>query len=742
MQNYYRICRTLLLVIICSHCLQGQVNIIPFDSDWKYYDLGEEPSGPWQNENYMDASWANGNAQLGYGDGDENTVIGDTTLTGYFRHVFNVSDPSIYTDINLTLLYDDGAVVYLNGTEIWRVNMPTGIITYNTFASANSGDNVIANLNWANDLVIGDNVIAVEVHQRAAGSSDLSFNFELDGNLPGAAVVTRGPYLQKASETSVTVKWRTDDAVSSLVDFGTDLANLNLSASDATLTTEHEVTITGLTANTVYYYQIGDLDNVQVPGHAEQYFKTHPVIGTATDTIKAWVLGDCGTANANQRNVRDAYYDYIGTNHTDVMLFLGDNAYADGTDDQYQYAIFENMYEDKLKNTIAWSCLGNHDGHSADSQTQTGPYYDIFSFPTNGESGGMASGTEAYYSFDYGNVHFICLDSYESPRTVGGTMYNWLESDLQNTMQEWIVAYWHHPPYTKGSHNSDTESQLVQMRENFLPLLESYGVDLVLSGHSHSYERSYFINGHYDISDTFDPAINTVGDTGAGNGRVDGDGAYEKNLDCSNGATYITAGSSGKKSSGKPLDHEAMYYSVEELGSCILEIADSTMNVKFLRETGVIEDYFTIVKQTSCGGPTDLTPILNIDVTNVTGVSNANFVVEINELLGESTSGEITVSVSRSVNLGLNYDAALSSLSGFALNNAAWSYDATNPDYHIFKSTNPIAGNGTSAFGFVGTYDPTNKDGIDVFTVNVVSESGLDSVSENNAHSVQVNYVH
>ncbi|MFT5106174.1 MAG: 3',5'-cyclic AMP phosphodiesterase CpdA [Verrucomicrobiales bacterium] len=65
-------------------------------------------------------------------------------------------------------------------------------------------------------------------------------------------------------------------------------------------------------------------------------------------------------------------------------------------------------------------------------------------------------------------------------------MASWLENDLASTTQEWIFAFWHHPPYTKGSHNSDIEINLVQMRESFLPILESYCVDLVLGGHSHS----------------------------------------------------------------------------------------------------------------------------------------------------------------------------------------------------------------------------------------------------------------
>src|SRR6185295_4674728 len=119
------------------------------------------------------------------------------------------------------------------------------------------------------------------------------------------------------------------------------------------------------------------------------------------------------------------------------------------------------------------------------------------------EAGGVSSGTEAYYSFDFSNAHFICLESYETDRSSGGAMMTWLREDLDSTNQTWVIAFWHHPPYSKGSHDSDDETELIQMRKNALPILEEGGVDLVLSGHSHSYERSYLIDRHYGSSSTF-----------------------------------------------------------------------------------------------------------------------------------------------------------------------------------------------------------------------------------------------
>lgn len=591
-------------VVLCFHSY-AQITLVDYGSSWAYFDDESEPPSQglldWFEPDFIDTTWSTGPAHIGYGDGDEATLINDQTKTVYLRHPFFVSDSSAYQDLDLNLIYDDGAVVYLNGIEKWRVNMPSDTIVYGTFASSNSGDNALAFTTILNSFVTGMNLLAIEVHQRSSSSSDISFDFKLTANIPGAVNVTRGPYLQKGSPSRMTLKWRTATSTESIIHYGINQNNLVNEISDLTPKTEHEVVLNGLSPNTKYYYEISNSAAVLITGADDVYFQTSPVTGN-TDPYTFWVLGDCGTGNNNQRAVRNAYYNYIGNNHTDGILLLGDNAYDDGLDEEYQLALFENMYEAKLKNTITWACLGNHDGHSANSSDQTGPYYDIFSFPVNGESGGLSSGTEAYYSFDYGNVHFISLESYETDRSVGGAMYNWCKSDLQNTTQKWIVAFWHHPAYSKGSHDSDTESNLIQMRQNFMPLLDSNGVDLVLSGHSHSYERSYFLNGHYGSSASFDSTAHTFGANGYGDGRQSGNGAYEKeytNPTGHNGMVYVTAGSSGKTSNGD-LNHQAMYYSVSELGSCVLEVQGDQMDLKFLRNTEVVEDYFTIIKTPDC----------------------------------------------------------------------------------------------------------------------------------------------
>lgn len=576
--------------------------LIAEGSVWKYLDDGSDQGTVWIDASFDDSNWASGPAQLGYGDGDEATVVSygpersSKYITTYFRHTFEISAPVGFQWVDIDLISDDGAVVYMNGIEVMRESMPSGPIDYSTPASRARGNGTESD--WkstrvaAQDvLLVGPNTVAVEVHQHSRTSSDISFDLRVTGTEPLGSVV-RGPYLQRGSSDSVVVRWRTNTPTDSRVDYGTAPGVLNNTVSMAGETREHEVVLTGLSADTTYYYAVGHSGRPGGDADSVYTFKTAPPVGTARDT-RIWVLGDSGTANTNAAQVRDAFYAWSGSPSPDLWLMLGDNAYDDGTDSEYQTAVFD-MYPETLRSSVLWPTFGNHDGHSADSDTSTGPYYDIFTLPETAEAGGVVSDTEAYYSFDYGNIHFICLDSYDSDRSLGGAMLTWLQADLAVTNADWIIAYWHHPPYSKGSHDSDTETRMIQMRENALPILEYYGVDLVLTGHSHSYERSWLLDGHYGFSNTLDSSM--ILDSG--DGRMDGTGAYVKpgaGRAAHRGAVYITAGSSAKLTSA-PLDHPAMYISLLELGSVVIDVQNGRMHVYFIDDTGSIRDYWTIDK--------------------------------------------------------------------------------------------------------------------------------------------------
>lgn len=489
-------------------------------------------------------------------------------------------------------------------------------------------------------------------------------------------MLVRGPYLQMQTDEGVTVRWRTDAATDSVVRYGASAANLSLSQTVSGSRTEHEVVLSGLGAGQQYWYSVGNSE-APIAGNATYHFHTAPTRGIAADT-RIWVLGDSGTANSNARAVRDAYKAWASSDPADLVLMLGDNAYNDGTDAEYQAAVFET-YPEILRQLPLWSTLGNHDGHTADSASQSGPYYDIFNLPANAEIGGLVSGTEAYYSFDYANIHFVTLDSYETDRSPGGAMMTWLLNDLAANTQPWVIAFWHHPPYTKGSHDSDTEGRLIDMRENALPILENWGVDLVMSGHSHSYERSYLLDGHYGSSLTLDPVANVLD---PGDGSDVGDGAYEKPdivAAARAGSVYAVAGSSGKVSNAS-LDHPAMYVSLASLGSMIVDVSGNRMDVVFLDAAGTVRDEFSIQK-----GPDTDPPLL----TGASAEDASHVIVNFNEQLdqleaesvsnyaisGLSTVSAVLMADGRSVRLttsamtsGSSYTLIVNNVQDLALN--------------------------------------------------------------------------
>lgn len=187
------------------------VTLIPMGAEWMYWDKGGLPSTSWKWSNYDDSGWNKGPAQLGYGDDDVVTVVGfgpssgAKYITTWFRHAFQVDDPKAILSATVGLVRDDGAVVYLNGREVFRSNMPTGTITASTLASAAVGGTDESTV-YESDLdpgwlVTGRNVMAVELHQSDGTSSDLSFSLQLKAVLtpvrdPGVRMALEGGQLR------------------------------------------------------------------------------------------------------------------------------------------------------------------------------------------------------------------------------------------------------------------------------------------------------------------------------------------------------------------------------------------------------------------------------------------------------------------------------------------------------------------------------------------------------------------
>lgn len=189
------------------------VLLIPTNSVWSYLDDGSNQGTAWRQLNFPAAdSWLSGPAELGYGDGDETTVVNfgpdpnNKFITTYFRRKFNVASTNGFTNVQVRLRRDDGAVVYVNGTEVQRSNLPLGPITSTTLAGADTDDGeAIHTANFSPALLVaGDNVVAVEVHQNSVASSDVTFELELVGQYPPPALAVR---LDTVDPTLLHLSW-------------------------------------------------------------------------------------------------------------------------------------------------------------------------------------------------------------------------------------------------------------------------------------------------------------------------------------------------------------------------------------------------------------------------------------------------------------------------------------------------------------------------------------------------------
>jgi hypothetical protein len=447
-------------------------------------------------------------------------------------------------------------------------------------------------------------------------------------SLLAESTLVRGPYLQFSTTNSIHVVWRTEGPTLPVVRFGKQLNALNqrstevitraslgaegssISAKWAPLRTkenlalpklhsapigtfQYEARLTGLEPNTRYFYVVLDGEHPLTKPDPSFSFITPPPIG-AVQPIRFWAIGDSGTGRKPQL---DVYNAMLAANKRenrplDFWLHLGDMAYGTGRDVEFQSRFFET-YDSTLRSSVCWPTMGNHEGSISRGATGIGPYYDAYVVPTRGEAGGLASGTEAYYSFDWGNIHFICLDSHDLERKPTGAMAKWLKADLERTKADWVIAFWHHPPYTKGSHDSDRERDLTEMREFIMPLIDSGGVDLVLTGHSHIYERSMLIDGAYATPTV---AENVVLDDG--DGDPEGDGAYRKSqgIHPHQGTVQIVAGHAGANISRRGTI-PFMRKTLTEYGSVFIEVYGDTLKATMINLNGTTRDAFSLVKR-------------------------------------------------------------------------------------------------------------------------------------------------
>ena len=482
--------------------------------------------------------------------------------------------------------------------------------------------------------------------------------------LVNSQTLLRGPYLQSPTENAIVIKWRTSTNTNSKVLFGTDSTNLSQSIVLNNSTKEHTVKLLNLAPSTFYYYSVGNNSTSFTTPSSRYRFKTNPVPGTEVPT-RVWAIGDFGKGNADQVAVKNSYMQFDDSLNTDVWIWLGDNVYDDGKDQEYQTKLFElNGFSDVFNWLPFWPSPGNHDYNTVWEESaflgipysnipledHQGPYYDLVHVPTEAESGGFPSELELFYSFDYGDVHFLSLNSevFDFAQTSQGIerMKQWIEQDLIQNTRTFTIAYFHQPPYSKGSHDSDDAFELVMkaMRERVVPLLEQYDIDLVVCGHSHVFERSKLIHGHYGNSQSFDQ-LTMLKDSS--NGNFNQGNAYHKDglASTPDGTVYVVCGNSGSKEDAPSLNHPIMEFvdgGIEACGSFVMDIYKNRLDGKYLHMNGTVMDEFTILKSNLTVEIPDISvcgqEFVTITPTISGGSDNLHYVWSINNNTSNSIS--------------------------------------------------------------------------------------------------------
>ncbi len=280
--------------------------------------------------------------------------------------------------------------------------------------------------------------------------------------------------IQGDPSTSVTVTWITrdgEDTETHTVKFGTSPGGHNEEAlgSSHKIPNEpvgymHVVELTDLVPNTRYYYICGDKGGGWSP---EFTFRTAPVEAQDFTFV---VIGDMGTTPAANKNL-----EQMISENPSFVLHAGDLSYANGV--SVIWDIWFYQIAPLAANVPYMPSIGNHE---VEPDLGLSSYLGRFALPNN----------ERWYSFDWGNVHVVSMNT-ESPHTPESAQLVWLKKDLAdasgNPDIDWIVVFFHKPPYS----SSPIHGSNLSVRETICPLLEEYGVDVVFSGHNHTYERSH-----------------------------------------------------------------------------------------------------------------------------------------------------------------------------------------------------------------------------------------------------------
>ncbi|QJC50498.1 hypothetical protein HGI30_02095 [Paenibacillus albicereus] len=520
------------------------LKLVEGNEAWKVLVTPNDPGSVWRAV-YDDAAWDSGAAPLGYPVRAETatsrfggiaTTIGyggsssNKYLTTYFRKTVQLSGAADYKRFVGSFGVDDGMVLYVNGTEIARYNMPEGPISYSTLSvEGKSAPLSFYDVDLTDKLAgvvkEGANEIAVEVHQQSRSSSDLYFDMELLAYKTAAQPPVdppRSPLPQSVAltfhgdpRTELGVAWYTyedypgtklqvaekkdapagggfpaDKALTfdgSAERVETYQTKADKAAGKKTAYQSHKAKASGLKPGTDYVYRVGD----GAEGHWSPAgsFRTEAAQPEAFTFL--YTTDSQGTTDADFVTWAHTLQEGIGQFPQSAFIAnTGD--LVDNGDLEEQWSWFFDKPKELLMSRPLVPLVGNHESKSYGNFTQH------FNLPNLSQTGAKPDGS--VYSFDYGPAHFMVINTEYSLASstpeyqqIYRNQVEWLRAEAARTDKKWKIVLLHKSMYSVASHVSD--SDVVSFRSELTKVFDEMGVDLVLGGHDHTYTRSFQMLG-------------------------------------------------------------------------------------------------------------------------------------------------------------------------------------------------------------------------------------------------------
>lgn len=589
---------------------QEKIQILNLSSTWKYLDDNTDPAGTgertsWTRASFDDSGWkTNGSAQAKFG--VKNGVIADlgggctpTVLLNqyiggdsskgdipafFFRTTFDLTSIPDNMDLTGTLKYDDAAILYLNGEKIASFDEPEGGFESNlSYVGSNAGNpkEVTFTIDTGK-LKTGENVLAVEIHQGRASSSDLYFemsDFSLvkkDEPTQKAVSLTVG-----ADETSRNITWYFNGEDAGKVQYAVkngDEFPAQYQSADATAAAtndagfySNQAILANLAPNTEYVYRLVNGETI-----SDIYsFKT----GNGGDFSFLLAgdpqIGSSGNVTNDTAGWEDTLTKAVAKfPNAEFLISAGDQVETNNNETQYA-GYLEHA---TLKSLPVATVVGNHDsGNSA--------YREHFNNPNETIDGTVYGETAAGsdYWYVYNNVLFLNMNSNNLSTAEHKEFLK--KAIEQNPDVDWKVVIFHHSIFSVASHAYDND--ILSRREQYVPMFTELGIDVVLMGHDHVYVRSYMMDGLTpEVTEQVESSV------------TDPDGILYVTVNSASGSKYYNI-------KDEQFDYAAVKSQEKTPNISNVEVTENSFKITTYRTSDMSEvDSFTILRTPEIAGTT------------------------------------------------------------------------------------------------------------------------------------------